>query len=231
MKRSYDYLRSRQDGTFLLSVRGTMAPMDLANAVRGDDLFIDFVTEPKAVHCLMQFLTTALQWYYDHLRSWADAVEDGHIYTLNSGWMGPDGIGHLSNDAAMLCGPKIYDEFGLPYEEQQTARYEKVLYHVHNEKLHYVPHLSQLSKLALLEVSHDPKTPAPIEDLSRILPVTGNANLMLHATPEQVRAHIEELKGRNVLFDVSCRDRDEAAVVIALVRSQSKPLDVEEHYA
>lgn len=42
MKKGYDYWRSKQDGSFVLSIRGTMAPMDCANAIRGDELFMDF---------------------------------------------------------------------------------------------------------------------------------------------------------------------------------------------
>ncbi len=69
----------------------------------------------------------------------------------------------------MLCSPAIYDAFGFPYEQQLVADYAGVLYHVHNEKLHFVPRVAQLPHLALLEVTNDPKRPPALEDLPRVL--------------------------------------------------------------
>jgi hypothetical protein len=224
MRRGYDYLRSRKDGTFLLAVRGTMSPMDLANAVRGDALFEDFLLRPEFVHCLMRRMTEALRWYYPRLRSWADEVEDGWLTAFYGGWMGPGFIGHLSNDAAMLCSPAIYDEFGYPYERQMLAGYPHVLYHVHNERMHYVPVLSRLPGLSLIEVTQDPRTPPELQDLDRILAATGSANLMLHAASDHVRLRIEDLKQRNIFLDVGCKDREDAEDIVAFVRRHSRPL-------
>jgi hypothetical protein len=224
MQRGYEHLRRRQDGSFLLSVRGTMTPMDLGNAVRGDELFVDFLAEPEFAHRLMRRMVEAIRWYYPQLVSWADQVEGGNVFAFG-GWLGPGCMGHTSNDAAMLCSPEVYAEFGLPYERETFAGYRQVLYHVHNEKLHFVPKLCQLQNLALLEVTRDPKTPPPIEDLPRICAATGAANLSLVASSDQLRAHIGELGERNLFLEARCTDRQDAADVIALVRSRSKPLE------
>ena len=198
MKAGYDHLRSRQDGSFLLPVRGAMAPMDLANAVRGDEIFVEFLTEPAGAHKLMRFLAEAEHWYYQRLRSWADEVAGGHFYHYGGIWLGPEAIGHISNDATMLCGPEVYDEFGYPYEAELVGKYRWVFYHVHSEKLHYLPRLVQLPKLALLEITPDPQAPPPI---------------------------IEEMKERNVALTVACTDRAEAEEALAFVRGHSRPLD------
>jgi len=223
-KAGYEYLRSRKDGTFVLAVRGTMMPMDLANAVRGNALFTDFLLEPEFAHRLMAFLVEAIDWYYRHLCSWADEIAGGYVFTFGGGWVGRDCLGPVSNDATMLCSSEVYEEFGFPYERMLAERYGCVLYHVHNEKMHYVPRLAQLPGLAMLEVSNDPKTPATIEDLPRVLGSTGTANLMLHVTSEELLAHIDELAERNVYFDVTCNDRKDAEDIIAFVRDRSKPL-------
>ncbi len=225
MKRGYDYLRSKKDGTFVLSIRGTMTPMDLANAWRGDELFLDFLLRPEFVHRLMKLLVEAIPWYYRQLSRWADNVGGGHIFYFGSGWMVANVIGHLSNDAAVLCSPEIYDKFGYPYETELAKKYRGVLYHVHNEKLHFVPRVAQLPGMTMLEVSNDPKTPGALDDLDRVFSATGSANLMLRGTADQVRASIDRLKERNVFLQVSCRDRAEAKDIIAFVRDKSKPLD------
>ena len=79
IKASYDLLRQRLDGTFVLSMRGTMTPMDVANAVRGDELFTDFLLQPGFCHQLLSYLVGAIRWYYAHLWSWADDIDGGRV--------------------------------------------------------------------------------------------------------------------------------------------------------
>ncbi len=224
MKKSYDYLRSKKDGSFVLAIRGTMSPMDVANAVRGDGLFLDFIENEEFVHRLLEYLVTAISWYFGHLRTWADEIEGGYVTYITAGWMGPNYFGHLSNDTAMLCATNVYRKFGLPYEMDLVRGYERVLYHVHNEKLHYAPDLAALPGLSLLEITDDPKTTPSIEDLPRILSSTRKVNLMLHATSDQVRKHINQLSERNVFFLTTCADRQDAEDIVRFVRDRSKPL-------
>jgi hypothetical protein len=224
MRDGYEHLRRRQDGSFALAVRGMMTPMDLANAVRGDDFFADVLADPPFAHRLLAFLTEAARWYYPQLVSWADTLEGGQVL-MGGSWVGPSCIGHLSNDAAMLCSPEVYETFGFPYERRQVDGFERVVYHVHNEKMHVVPRVAELPGLARLDVAADPRTPPLLEDLPRLLAATGAANLRLAASSDQLRAHIADLTDRNFLLDVRCRDRQDAADVIHLVRRHSKRLE------
>jgi hypothetical protein len=224
MKTGYDYLRSKQDGSFVLSVRGTMAPMEIANAVRGDELFLDFLLQPDFVHQLMTVCVEVLRWYYPRLCSWADRINKSYVFLYGMSWMPPRTIGHLANDAAMLCSPEVYAEFGLLYETRLVEGYDHVLYHVHNEKLHHIPELTKLPGLTLLEITNDPTAPPTIEDLARVFAATGSINLMLTMTSNQVRDHLDELEGRNVFLQIDCRDRSDAEDIIAFVRDRSKPL-------
>ena len=224
MKTGYQYLNNQKDGTFVLSNRGTMTPMDIANAIRGDALFTDFLLEPELTHKLMTFLTSAINWYYDKLNSWADTIKGGQVYFLSGGWMEESTIGHLSNDTAMLCSHNIYREFGYPYEIQLTNNFDQIFYHVHNEKIHYLPSLLNLPNLSLLEISNDPKTVPPVEDLQRLLKITGDKKLMLLATSEQVKKNIQYLKECNVFLQVQCTDYKEAENIIDFIRQESKPI-------
>jgi hypothetical protein len=224
MEASYEYLRQQKDGTFVLSMRGTMTPMDVANAVRGDKLFTDFLLQPGFCHELMSYLVGALRWYYQYLWSWADDVHGGRVFGHFGPWLPEGTMGHLANDTAMLCSPQVYDEFGLPYETRLLEGYRGAFYHVHNEKLHYVPRLANLRGLGLLEVTDDPRTTPCMEDLPRIKDATGSANLLLHATSDQVRTYLDGLGDRNAFLHVTCQDRADAEDVIAFVRDRSKPL-------
>jgi hypothetical protein len=224
MQASYEYLRSQQDGTFYLSVRGTMSPMDIANALRGNELFVDFLTQPEFVHELLTFIVTAIRWYYPQLLSWADQIEGGYVFRHGDNWMPTNTIGHLANDAAMLCSADIYNEFGFPYETQVIAGYEHIFFHVHNEKLHYVPQLARLPGMALLEVTNDPGSPTSVENLERVFQATGLAKLMLSMTSAQVRDYLDEMNGRNIFLRVDCTDWADAEDIIRFVRDRSRSL-------
>ena len=90
--------------------------------------------------------------------------------------------------------------------------------------MHYVPSLAALPKLALIEVTHDPKTAPLLTDLPRIFAATGSVALLLRGTSDEVRAHAEELGERNVFIHAACRDRADAEDLIRFVRDRSKPL-------
>ncbi len=221
MKRGYDHLRKRKDGTFLLSVRGTMAPMDIANALRGNAFFTDVVLQPDFLHRLLQFLVNAIHWYYHYLLRWSDTIAGGNVIWMSESWMPENTLAHISNDAAMLCSSAVYEEFGFPYEKELIRPFEYVLYHIHNEKMHYVPRLAEQSPLSLLQVSHDPNSAHPIEQLPEILSMTGCVNLMLDATSDQIRTYIHELKSRNVFLKVWCEDEKDAKDILQFIRSHS----------
>lgn len=222
MEKGYNYLRSRKDGTFLLGVRGGFTPMDLANAVRGDELFLDFALDPQGAHRLMEFCTRAEIWWYSRLLNWSDEIEGGYIMMFTSSWMGPRPLGHITNDAALLCSPAIYDEFGYPYERILCEGYKFVLYHVHNQKLHFAPRAASLPNMALFEITNDPNVPPALTDLPNVLAAAPKVNLLLRGTSDEVRAHIHELRERNVFFDINCTDRKDAEDIIAFVRAAGR---------
>ena len=224
MKKGYDYLRSRKDGTFLLSVRGTEMPMDLANALRGDDIFMDFLADKEPAHRLLAWCVTGLRWYYNHLLSWADEIDGGQLLFYTSSWLGPRPLGHVSNDAAMLCSREVYEEFGYPYEVQLMEGFGRLFYHVHTEKMHFLPKAATLPRLTFMEMTPDPKSPDPIEDLPNIFAHTGQAALVLYGNPAQLARAIEPLKQRNAFLTIRCKDRAEAIEVVRFVRKHSKPL-------
>ncbi len=221
MRDSYAHLRSRQDGSFFLAMRGCASPMELANAVRGDDIFMDFAEEPAFCHQLLARLTEIYPDYLNRLRSWADEIDGGTLFWMHQGWIGPNAMGHFSNDAAMLCGPGVYAEFGFPYEEKLTAGWDHILFHIHTEKMHYVPRLARLRRLRLLQVQADPATGSNFNSIGRILAATGNANLLITAGSAEIRANLDAVRGRNVFFVAHCESRADAADLIAWLRGRS----------
>ena len=224
MRESYAWLKEQQRGDFVLSVRGGASPMELANSMRGDDLFMDFLEQPEHCHRLMNALTELYPFYFNLLRSWADRVEGGFLSAVFDLWMGPNPIGHLSNDAAMLCSSAVYEEFGFPYEARLLSHYDNGYYHVHSEKMHYLPRLAQLPNLRLIQVQADPQVGSNMKNLEAIMAATGDCALLLAGSPQEIIPRVDLLATRNVFLRASCADRNEAEVLVAAIRKRSKPL-------
>jgi hypothetical protein len=225
LRRGYDYLRSQKDGTFVLAFGGMTGPMDMANAVRGDDFFTDVALDPDFAHQLMRRMVDASLWFFEHLVSWCDAPDGGYVYQFGGFWMPARRPGHLTNDPAMLCSAQVYAEFGFPYERQLAEQYDGSLYHVHNAQMHFVPTVVTLPGLRVLQISNDPKTTPVPEDLERIHAIVPpHLPLMMHASSDQIRTHLRELRQRNVCLRVPCRDRADADDIVAFVRKESRPL-------
>ena len=221
MRDSYAYLRGKQQGDFFLAVRGNASPMELANAVRGDEIFSDFIEEPEFCHRLIRRLASIYPKYLNRLRSWADEIDGGHLFWQHHGWIGPNAMGHFSNDAAMLCGPDIYAEFGFPYEEEMMAQWDHALFHIHTAQMHYVPQLAKLSRLRLLQVTEDPGTGTNFAAINRILAQTGKANLLITTNSKELREKLDTVRDRNAFFVATCENREDAEDLIAWIRDQS----------
>ena len=223
MCESYEWLKEQRRGDFVLSVRGAASPMELANSMRGDDLFMDLLEEPEHCHRLMNALTELYPAYFNMLRSWADRVEGGTMSAYLDLWMGPNAIGHLSNDTAMLCSAAVYEEFGFPYEARLLSHYDNAFYHVHSEKMHYLPKLARLPNLRLIQVQEDPQVGSNMKNLEAILKATGDRALMLSGSPGEIIPRLDLLATRNVCLRAWCADRNEAESLVAAVRKHSKP--------
>ena len=222
LRDSYAYLRSRQDGSFLLAMRGATSPLELANSLLGDRLFTDLKEEPEMIHRLLRRIVDIYPGYLETLRGWADQVAGGHCFFIHQSWVGPDAMGHMSNDAAMLVSPATYRTFGLPYDEALTKRWRHIVFHVHTQGMHYLPELCKLSRLSLLQMQADPSVGPNLGMIDAILAATGTANLLLTATSDEIRANIDRLTERNVFFNASCTDSADAEDLIVLLRRRSQ---------
>lgn len=226
MKRAYDYLRSKKDGSFVLSVRGASSPMEIAQMIRGEEILMDFMDEDRQewCHAMISRITDIYPWYLNHLRSWCDEVEGGHVLSYFKVWMGPNAVGSLSNDIAIMCSPETYLTFGFPYEKRLCEQYGSVLYHTHTQKVHFHKDLCRLPNLTLLQYENDPQVPnAPVQ-MDHILEASGDAKLHITGNSQEVRENLHKFAGRNVYLKAWCKSHEDAQDLIALVRKQSKPI-------
>ena len=202
---------------FFTSLRGTDGPMDIANAVRGNDLFYDLYEEPEAVKEFLDYCAEAAEWNIENQRKFASVVEGGYIAGMGH-WMPGNSIGHISEDASCLCSPKMYEEFGIPATAKLLGGYDYAVMHVHTLGRKCIPAMSRLPQIKTYQLSDDPKQPAPIEVYREYAEELSGKVVMLSLTAEEVRKHYDFLKERRSIISLSAKDPCEAEDIIAMLR-------------
>ena len=215
------YLRERgADNGFYSSLRGGDGPLDIANAVRGNDLFYDVYDDPEAVHAFLAFCTECAVWTFRNQRPLASDVCGGVISGMST-WMPGTSIGHLSEDASCLCSPEMYEEFGLPYTADLVGRYDGALLHVHSLGRICIPLFCRMEKISVFQISGDPHQPEAIDVYREYADALRDRTVLLDMTPQEVRENIGFLRDRRTIVNLNAQSLREAEEILALVREQA----------
>lgn len=214
-----EYLKKISEDRYALKLRGAEAPMDIANALRGNDLFTDFYDEPENVHKLMEFCTEAAEWMLSHQKA---VVGEFYGGTLTGGdvWLPGNSIGHLSEDAAALCAPNIYDTFGVPYTSRLCSRYDNTYMHTHALGEHTLPSICSIPGINFIEITNDPNCSRAIEVLKRNIGILQDKIIHIELTKEEIHSNMETLKQLKTIIKYKAADLDDAAGIIATIRSE-----------
>ena len=100
-----EYLKNKWGGRLLPRLRGADAPSDVANAVRGNDLFFDVFDSPDEVIKLADFCAGAMNYYFSRQQSACGMINGGYITGFDI-WLPGNSVGQLSEDASCICHPK-----------------------------------------------------------------------------------------------------------------------------
>ena len=202
---------------FYAALRGGDGPMDIANAVRGNDLLYDFYDEPETVEELMAFCTGAADWTFKNQYPLASVVCGGYISGMTT-WMPANSIGHLSEDASCLCSPAMYEKFGLPYTAKLLEPYDYAMMHVHSLGRACLPLIAKMDKIGTYQLSSDPNQPEAIDVYRQYEYLFENKVVMLDMTPSQIKDSLGFLKGRKTIINIETESALEAQKAIDMVR-------------
>jgi len=213
------YLVDRSAGRFAVMQRGAMAPLDLANALRGNDLFTDFYDVPEEVHRLLEFCTRACAFYVDHQKRVVPELAGGTLSGCYV-WMPGDSVGHLSEDASVLCSPAHYREFGRPYTTRVVAPFAHAFMHLHTAGARTFPDILSIPRIDFIELANDPKNPRGIE-LCRAQPELFAGKIVkLFVSFDEIRANLDILRTMKTVLFCTVRDAAEGRTAIDLVRRE-----------
>ena len=203
---------------FFTSFRGADGPMDIANAVRGNDLLYDFMDEPEETKAFLDFCADAAAWNFEQQRPFVSNIEGGFIGGMGS-WMPGNSAGHLSEDASCLISPKMYEKFGLPATEKLLEKYDYSFLHVHSLGRACIPIFARMEKVKVFQLSGDPNQPAAMDVYREYAGVLKGRAVMLDMTVAEVKEHFDFLKDKRTIVNLFANSIEEANEGIELLRS------------
>jgi hypothetical protein len=220
----YRYISEFNAGDFAVSCFSNAGPADMANAIRGDDLFYDIYDEPEMVHRLMAKCVDAIVNLEDDIYAGIEPVtagsEKGQV-TANVWFSGR--APYLSEDFNDLCSLEQFREFGFKYTQNILDKFGGAFVHHHAKGRHIHSELAKLRNLKLLEISWDPNCPRPIDDaLPSIIEEHGDLPLMIRCRAEDVYNRIGELKKGRIILMLNLNTLQEGREVMQFIRKHSK---------
>lgn len=190
---SLSYLKDRMKDLCVLTMRGADSPLDIANAIRGNDIFTDFYDAPEELGELLSVCTKAMNYTADHQKEIVGGAEGG-IWSGYNIWVPGDSFGHLSEDAAAMCSLATYREFGQEYLRKAIEPYDQIMIHTHAMGRHTLPAIAELEKIRYIEITRDPGQPAPIEVLKQYEETLSCKTVILNITRQEAEENLELLR-------------------------------------
>jgi len=215
---AYDHLADLCDGDYALSAFANAGPGDMANAIRGDDLFTDLYDHPDEVHALMDKCADAFIWLEESIRARIGTVVSGEV-TANV-WF-PGRAPYLSEDFNDLISVEQYEAFGVVHTQRVLDHFGGAYIHHHAKGAHVHARIARLRHLTMLEQSLDPNCSPPIDRLESLLDMHAGLPLMIRCHARDVYRRIEALKRGRVVIMLNVDSLDEGRDVMRFIRGHS----------
>ena len=212
------YLKEKSKGRFLVRQRGAEGPMDMANAIRGNEFFSDLYDYPIEVHRLLGICEKAMHWYFEHQKKIIGELEGGWL-TGYSVWMPGNSAGHVTEDASVMCSPAMYREFGRPYMERFCAAHDHVLIHLHGAGKHAFPDIISIPQFSIVEFTNDPKSPSGMELFKEYEELLKDKIILLHLNRKEIEENRDFLKDKKLIINYFAESVDDAMSMIKSLRS------------
>lgn len=194
------------------------SPLDMANALRGNQIFLDFYDAPAQVECLLDQCTAAIIALEDRLWPIVGGVAGGT--PLWGSWL-PGHCIMMSEDVANLCKASDYPRWAAPWTQRVIDRYDGALIHNHALGLHDQPYLARLRGLQVLQISEDPNRERPIDHLQDLIATTGGVALQVYCRSDEIERAVALARCGKVILQTSTDDVATANEIVRYVRAHS----------
>lgn len=213
-------LKEYQDGSFAIGAFSNFAPSDMANALRGNDLFYDVYDEPENVELLLERSADVIIKIAEFTNELGGGVLGGTA--TGTMWIPGNGL-FMSEDAADMCSNEIYETFFKKHTQRILDHFGHGYIHHHALGWHNHHSISALNHLDVCELSWDPNRPRPIDHIEEVIAETApDKVLQIRCTCQDVYEHIQSLKKGRVHIMLNTDSVQEAKETVRFIRSHSR---------
>lgn len=183
------------------------SPLDLAEALRGGEIYIDFFEDPEGVHELLEYCTNALIIFMEDVYALIRKNLGEEVYALRHF---DSVINNMSEDIACLISPEHYREFAAPYTQRIINHFGISNMHCHSRALYLVKEICNLDNVMNLWIAADPNQPRPIDRLEEMIEDAKGVCLTIDCNSiEELEQNLETARRGNVSFALYVKDLDE----------------------
>ncbi|MDR0450974.1 MAG: hypothetical protein LBH26_06885 [Treponema sp.] len=215
----FEYLKEKTEGRFLLRLRGSYAPLDMAMVLRGMNNFLtDIYDYPDELNRLLDLSVKAIKWSFENQQKIVGQLEGGYL-TGMSVWVPGNSAGHISEDASVLCSPDVYREFGRPYTARLCAAYDNMLMHLHGAGKHAFAGIVSVPGINCVELSNDPNCPGGLELLKEYGDILEGKVILLHLNRKEIEENRSFLASKKLIIDYEASSLEDAKSAVEMVRN------------
>lgn len=212
----------RGEGKFLVSTPDLIENLDTIASLRGiEKLLLDLVDNPQYVHKCQEKILSLWFECYEELYNILKGGDYGICFSAFSTWA-PGKIAKLQCDMSCMISTDMFNEFVVPYLEQQCRWLDYSLYHL--DGVGAIQHLDSLLSIEELDgIQWTPGEGQPNVGFPRWFPMyhkiqSAGKKLWLFSVPkEQVIGILKELSPR-LCITTSCSSEKEGLELLRSVK-------------
>jgi len=210
------YMREKWGSYIPVRMRGADGPSDIANAIRGNDLFYDIYDDEDTLHEMMQFCAKAVNFTLDLQREQAIKIAGGTITGFGM-WMPGKCVGHISEDFSTMISREVYEEHFFDALKACVADCDMAMLHVHSLGERMIPVFAGVDKIKLMELSSDPNCARAVEVYRRHREVLQDKVIVIAPTYDELVNMGDLLSDSKTVIWYYAQDEEDAKRALAAV--------------
>ena len=188
-------------------MRGFFSPLDLAAALRGEQIYYDFYDYPEELHDLLNYCADATIKFAEDIYSLANRYLKDTPYGM---WFLKNTI-NMSEDIACMISGELYREFCAPYTQKVIDHFGVGHMHSHSRAMYLVKEICSLKNVANLWLATDPNQPRPIDQIESLVKDANGVCLAIDCESfEEIEKNYHLLKKGNFSICLPVKSIEEA---------------------
>lgn len=215
------YLREKWGDKIYTRLRGADAPSDIANIVRGNDLFYDLYDDPDEIIKLADFCADGMKYYFSRQQKACGTLDGGYLTGFDI-WLPGNSVGQISEDASCMMSPDMYREIFFDALKKSTAGYDNVMMHTHSLGAAQIPTFASIDNITVMEISNDPNAPRAMEVWRKYKNDLKDKIVIVAPTFDELRENADLLSDNRSIVWYYAKTKDEAREVIDFMKQFDK---------